>query len=88
MQNTLSEKAGRKKKKFQLPDTLVILLALTFLAAVLTYIIPAGKFDMVKNAASGRDVVDPATFHFVEQRPVGILDMFAAVPRGLVGLVQ
>ncbi|MDR1626909.1 MAG: TIGR00366 family protein [Spirochaetia bacterium] len=85
MQNVSAEKDHvKKKKEFSLPDTIVILLALTFLATVLTYIIPAGKFDMVKNAASGRDVVDPATFHFVEQRPVSILDMFAAVPKGLI----
>ena len=55
------------------------------LTAIATYLIPAGTFDRVKDAASGRMVVDPNTFHFIARHPAGFFDVFKAVPRGVKG---
>ena len=53
------------------------------LTAIATYIVPAGVFDRVKDASSGRMVVDPNTFHFIAKHPASFFDVFKAVPRGV-----
>jgi uncharacterized ion transporter superfamily protein YfcC len=53
-------------------------------AAVLTWILPAGQYDRQLDAATHRDVVVPGTFHAVEPQPVGPLATLAAVPRGII----
>lgn len=73
-----------KKLKFELPDTIVLLIILTLVSALLTYIIPAGQYDRVLNEATNREVADPQSYHLVEQTPVGLLDAFDAIPQGLV----
>ncbi|MFB9220388.1 YfcC family protein [Kurthia sibirica] len=49
---------------------------------ILTYIIPAGQYERVE--VDGRTVVNPESFHFVENTPVGFLQMFSSVHLGLV----
>lgn len=59
-------------KKVKVPHTFIIIFALIVLAVIMTWIIPAGMYDFVKNA-SGRKVVDPATFHYVKNAGVNPL---------------
>lgn len=63
------------KKGFQLPHVFVILVILILLAAALTYVVPSGEFDRIKDAATGRTMVDPSSFHYVEHQPVNFLDV-------------
>lgn len=72
-----------EKKKFKVPHTYVILFSVIIIMAILTYIIPAGEFDRVKDPNTGRTVVDPASFHTVEQNPTKLFDLFKAVPKGM-----
>ncbi|MEA4847864.1 MAG: C4-dicarboxylate ABC transporter permease [Clostridiaceae bacterium] len=81
---TTMEVKPKKKFKFELPDTIVLLLILTLVAAILTYIIPAGEYDRVLNEATKRQIADPNSYHLVEQKPVGIIEMFDAIPQGLI----
>ncbi len=81
---TTMEVKPKKKFKFELPDTIVLLLILTLVAAILTYIIPAGEYDRVLNEATKRQIADPNSYHLVEQKPVGIIEMFDAIPQGLL----
>jgi len=53
-------------KVMKVPHTYVILFALIVVAAIGSYIIPAGEFDRAKDPNSGRTVVVPGTFHKVE----------------------
>ena len=71
------------KTKRKIPHVYIILLIIVAICAVLTYIVPAGQYDMME-AASGREVVDPDSFHWVENTPVGLLDYLKAVPDGMV----
>lgn len=81
----LTEKAQTKRKfNFELPDTIIILFALTFFAAILTYIIPAGEYTMVLNKVTGRKVADPQSYHLIKQASASIMDMFNAIPQGLI----
>lgn len=67
-----------EKKKFAVPHVYILLLALILLFSLLSYVVPAGAYDMmdiVDNPETGhiRTVVDPDTFHNVEQTPVTLM---------------
>lgn len=65
-----------EKKKFRLPDAYVLLFFLAAVFAILTYIIPAGEYTRYFDEALNRTVVDPTSFHYVEQNPIGLFQFF------------
>ncbi|QSQ08177.1 hypothetical protein H0A61_00497 [Koleobacter methoxysyntrophicus] len=69
--------------KFKVPHTYVIIFTVVIVAALCTYIIPAGVYEKVKDPNTGRMVVDPDSFKYVEQTPVKLFDIFKAVPNGM-----
>ncbi|MTI46646.1 MAG: putative basic amino acid antiporter YfcC [Firmicutes bacterium] len=71
------------KKKFKIPHTYVILFSVILIMAILTYIIPAGEFDRVVDPHTDRTVVDPASFHEVDQNPTSFFGLFKSIPNGL-----
>jgi uncharacterized ion transporter superfamily protein YfcC len=75
-----------KKKKFSLPSTPVLLFLIIVVVMILTYIIPAGTYDRVLDEASGRTVVDPNSFQYVEQSPVNPWHMFVSIPDAFVAV--
>ena len=72
----------QKKKKFAVPHVYILLLALILLCSILTYIIPAGTYDMM-TLEDGREVVNAETFHNVDSTPVSFMQFLTAVPRGM-----
>ena len=56
----------KEKKRIKMPHVFVLLFSIIILAAVCSYIVPAGQFDRVVDPESGRTLVDPDTFHYVE----------------------
>ena len=64
------------------PHVLTLLTGCILLAAALSYVLPAGRYDRQEDEATGRDVVVAGTFHEVEQNPVGPFQMFVAIPLG------
>ena len=70
--------------RLRLPHTFTIILSLIILMAVLTWIMPAGKFDRKFDEATGREVVVAGTYHNVESNPQGYKDAFSAFARGIV----
>ncbi|WP_320424519.1 YfcC family protein [Mammaliicoccus lentus] len=76
---------GLKKKRnitFKNPHTYAILLFIIVISVILTYIIPAGKFD--RKTVNDREEVISGTFHFVKSEPSGFLDIFRSIPEGLI----
>lgn len=69
-----------KKKGFQMPTTCALLFMLMVLAAVLTWIIPAGEYEMEKVGDINRVVA--GTYHIIERNPQGLWELFQAVPTG------
>ena len=67
-------------KKFQFPNSLVIVFAMMVLAAVLTHIIPAGMYDLV----AGTKMLDPMTYHAIPQQGVSPWGLVDAVFKGMV----
>lgn len=63
---------------------MVLLLSGVAVAAALTWILPAGSYERVRDAASGLHLVVPGTFAQVAAAPVGLLAALVAVPRGII----
>lgn len=70
-----------KKKKFTLPHIYVLLFSIIVVCTILTWVLPAGEFDRVKNEAD-RMVAVAGTFHTVEASPVGPFQMFQEIYNG------
>lgn len=63
------------------PNGIVLLFGIIILVGVLSYIIPAGKYETVM--VDGRKLIDPGSFHFIPQKSIAIFDFFTAIPVGL-----
>jgi uncharacterized ion transporter superfamily protein YfcC len=72
----------KKRKRFTLPSAYTILFALIVVAAIATWIVPAGTYDLDEE---GSPV--PGTYHEVESQPAKILvDSLTAPINGLYGI--
>jgi len=63
------------KSKFSFPHTYVIIFSIVILATLLTYVIPAGQYERVKNESVGKTIVVADKFEYVESTPVSFLDI-------------
>lgn len=70
-----------KTKVKKMPHTLVILLAVIMFSVLLTWIIPSGQYQRVENE-TGRKVIDPDTFEYIEQTPVNPIEIFSIAMDG------
>ncbi|HZT77254.1 MAG TPA: hypothetical protein VFA27_11390 [Vicinamibacterales bacterium] len=68
----------------RLPAPLLLLLGGVAVAALLTWILPAGQFDRRDDPATGRRVVVAGTYHGVERAPVGVFGAAVGVARGFI----
>lgn len=75
----------KEKRKFRFPHIheYLVVIAMLFLACVLTYLIPAGEYSTIVNE-TGKKVVDPNGFHFITNHPVSPLYMFNLMYQGFV----
>ncbi len=71
-----------KKKGFKMPDTYVIVVIMLLIVAVLTFIIPAGTYDTIETE-TGQKLIDPESFHSVDQSPTTIKGLLFAFYTGL-----
>jgi uncharacterized ion transporter superfamily protein YfcC len=78
--------SGRRRLRF--PHPLVLLSGAVFLAAAASWILPAGQYDRMEDAATGRTVVVSGTFHAVDPAPVGLFDALVAMPRGMINAAE
>ena len=62
-----------KKKKFKMPHTLVIIFIIILAAVLFTWIVPSGEYVQIEDPVTGRELIDPNSFHFVENTPVNPL---------------
>ena len=78
----------RKSEKHELAakepiNPIFIVTVIVLLAAIATYIVPAGQFDRIPNEVTGYDMVDVDSFHFVEKKPLPIFSLFTSLTLGL-----
>lgn len=79
-----------KKKHFSVPHVYVLLLMIIFVCGLLSYIIPAGAYEMktIETGGVEREIVDPDTFKYVASSHVGLMQFLSAVPRGMQEVAQ
>jgi len=70
-------------RTFKFPSAYTILFVLIALVAGLSWIIPAGQYDMAMNAGLGNEVPVSGTYHAVTGNPQGLVDIFLAPIDGL-----
>lgn len=70
-----------KRKKREFPSTVVIIFIFIVVAMLLTWLIPSGQYDRI--VVNGRTVVDPDTFHYVDNVRVNPFQMFMAFSKGM-----
>jgi uncharacterized ion transporter superfamily protein YfcC len=70
--------------RIRLPHPFVLLLEGVVIAALLTWVVPAGEFERRPDEATGRSIAIAGTYHRVEAAPVGPMGAALAVPRGMV----
>lgn len=70
-------------KKFKLPHVFIILFSFIILVSVLSYIVSVGEYSRIPGP-EGRMVLDPNSYHQILQSPVTLLQVFTAIPQGIV----
>ncbi|CDU14230.1 YfcC family protein [Vibrio coralliirubri] len=68
--------------KFKFPSAYTILMILTVLMAILTWVIPAGQYQMETNETLDRMVPMVGTYQTVDSNPQGIVDILMAPIQG------
>lgn len=74
----------KQKKKWKTPHTFVILVAIIIIAAIATYLIPAGEFTRFKDAATGKTLVEAGSYHRIASNPLNSLLIPSAIYTGIV----
>jgi uncharacterized ion transporter superfamily protein YfcC len=65
-------------------DPILLLGALIVVAALLTWILPAGRFERIKDAPTGRTLVVPGSYKQVPRHPIGPWSALMSIPQGLI----
>lgn len=78
----MKEKKEKWYKRLEMPDAFVIIFSIVLLAAVLSYLIPAGTF--VREEVDGVTRVIPGSYTYVESNPANVLDLFVSIQKGMI----
>ncbi|MCY8404472.1 YfcC family protein [Bacillus sonorensis] len=77
MSNDTSQKTG-----FRFPHTYALIFFIIILAALASYLIPSGEFKRIEK--DGRTEIVQGSYSQTDAGPVGIFDLFKAVPEGMI----
>ena len=69
------------ESRLRVPHPLALLTGCVILAAIASYLVPAGTFDREYDEATGRTLVVPGTYQPVEPDPVNLFAAMAALPK-------
>jgi uncharacterized ion transporter superfamily protein YfcC len=70
--------------RVRFPHPLALLVSCILLAAALTWILPAGRYERREDPVTGRSLVVPGTYAPVPATPVGPMDALVAIPKGMM----
>ncbi len=83
-QPLVSHAVSERVPRVRFPHPLALLVSCILLAAVLTWILPAGRYQRHEDPVTGRSLVVPGTYTLVPATPVGPLDALDAIPKGML----
>jgi uncharacterized ion transporter superfamily protein YfcC len=64
-------------------DPILLIGSIILLAAMLTWILPAGRFERNRDPQTGRTVVVPGSYKSVPRNPIGPWGVLTSIPQGL-----
>ena len=64
------------------PHGYFIIFVLILIATLATWTLPAGEYERFKDPHSGKTIVDPESFHYVDPNPIDPFEMLQAIPTG------
>lgn len=70
----------------RIPHAITMLFGIIILVTILTYILPAGTYERI--IVDGRNTVVPNSYKTITSTPVGVLEMFTAIPLGFKAAVE
>ena len=76
-----------EKKKFKMPSSYVIIMAIVILVAILSWVLPGGAYDYVDPEASTLEPI-AGTYHEVESHPQGITEVIMSPINGFMDAVD
>lgn len=76
------DRPHKKKWKWEMPDTYVILFLVLLIAVAATYLVPSGSFERAE--VDGVERVVPDTYEAAGSDPAGFMDIFLALQEGMV----
>jgi uncharacterized ion transporter superfamily protein YfcC len=72
--------------RLRMPNTFVLLFAILALIALATWLVPGGKYET--HLVNGKQLVDPASFHYIASAPQGLIALMKAPIKGFVEAAQ
>jgi len=72
-----------ESSRLRVPHPLVLLTGCILLAALASYVLPAGEFDRREDATTGRTLVVSGTYQTVDPDPVNLFEAMTALPKGM-----
>ncbi len=69
--------------RLRFPHPLILLVLCVLVAAILTWVLPAGQYDRREDPVAQREIVVAGTYHSVPASPVGPFDALVAIPKGM-----
>jgi uncharacterized ion transporter superfamily protein YfcC len=72
--------------RLRIPNTFVLLFAILALIALATWFVPGGKYET--HLVDGKQLIDPASFHYVANAPQGLVALMKAPIKGFVEAAQ
>lgn len=76
------QRPGNGKKRWEMPDTYVILFTVLLVSVISTFLLPSGEFE--RETIDGVERVIPGTFSLTEGTTLGLMDIFTAIQMGMV----
>lgn len=71
-------------RRLAFPHPLTLLTCCVVLAALLSHVLPAGRYDRRDDPVTGRSVVVAGTYHAVARAPLGFMQTLVTIPKGLI----
>ncbi|MEM8526297.1 MAG: YfcC family protein [Bacteroidota bacterium] len=82
----MNEKQQSKKWYERIPHAVTMLFGIIVFVTILTYILPAGEYE--RELVNGKSRVIPGSYKVIPSSPVGLLEMFKAIPLGFKTAVE
>ncbi|TCP18727.1 C4-dicarboxylate anaerobic carrier protein [Scopulibacillus darangshiensis] len=77
-----SPSTNEKKRHLKVPHVFVILFCIIVLAAIVTYLVPAGEYKRITK--DGATLVVDGTYQVVSSSPAKFMDIFKSIHQGMI----